>query len=207
MISRNLLLIISILGFYFSGYALLRICGADKTLRVLEKTGLSYLFGVAAISIELFIFSVLKIQYNPVNIMLPWSALLIISLIFHKRAGRQKLYFKNGKINVFCKILITLIILQVTFVFYKACVKPVEAYDSVSIHALKSKIIYLEGSIPDNFLGILTNNFHGAHPDYPMLVSMAELWVYICLGNFDDFACKWLFPLSYLNFLFLFFSF
>ncbi|MCK4463760.1 MAG: hypothetical protein KAU58_05555, partial [Candidatus Omnitrophica bacterium] len=84
-------------------------------------------------------------------------------------------------------------------------IKPIESYDSVAIYALKSKMLYLAGTLPQNFFTKVANNFQGAHPDYPLLIPIAETWFYTFINNFNDFLVKSIFPVYFLSFVIVFY--
>ena len=57
--------------------------------------------------------------------------------------------------------------------------------------------------IPHNFFSRITHNF--PNPDYPLLVPLAEVWIYTFLGNLNDLLVKAIFPMYFLSILVVFF--
>ncbi|MFH1593064.1 MAG: hypothetical protein ABID09_00015 [Candidatus Omnitrophota bacterium] len=180
-----------------------------------ETIGLSYIFGIGVISAQMFIMSLFGAGFTRLNILSPWIAIVTINLIMVLRS-RSLRSFEGGaclqKQTPLCRFrlpargeiaLICLITLQVLYNFFRALVRPIESYDAVAIYGLKSKMIYLAGGLGADFFQSLVSNFRGAHPDYPLLIPLAQSWFYTFLGRFDDILVKAIFPLFYLSCVFL----
>ncbi len=75
-----------------------------------------------------------------------------------------------------------------------ALVWPVNDLDAWSIWAFKARIFYMDQGIPWAYFGDASKLF--SHPDYPLLVPLAETWIYGWLGRPDDQAMMVLFALS-----------
>ncbi len=181
-------------------------CERDFEFSRLETIGLSYLFGIGAISLEMFIMGFLGIQYTPFNILIVWFLIASIATLTKrkKRVYEKRLSFL--RLNMAEYLLIFLISFQSLYNFFRALIKPVESYDAVGIYGLKAKMLFLAGGISGNFFKELAAFFHGAHPDYPLLIPLSQTWVYTFLGRFDDLAVKVIFPLFYISFLLVFYG-
>ena len=207
-----LLLILCIATTTFVGWNIisffLRINNRDEFF-LFEKIGLSYLLGMGVITLELFFLSLLKIQLTHSSILIPWIALILLNL-FLKRKPPEVTNAPDAPLcekRTFWEIaLIFLIFLQTVYNFFRSLIKPMESYDAVAIWGLKSKIIYLAHIMAPDFFQKVATNFHGAHPDYPLLLPFAEVWVYTFLGKFNDFLVKAIFPCFYLAFIMVFYA-
>lgn len=71
---------------------------------------------------------------------------------------------------------------------------PVKDLDAWSIWAFKARIFSMSQGIPWAYFGDASKLF--SHPDYPLLVPLAETWIYGWLGRPDDQAMMVLFALS-----------
>jgi len=71
---------------------------------------------------------------------------------------------------------------------------PVNDLDAWSIWAFKARIFSMSQGIPWAYFGDASKLF--SHPDYPLLVPLAETWIYGWLGRPDDQAMMVLFALS-----------
>jgi hypothetical protein len=91
---------------------------------------------------------------------------------------------------------------EIAYAFFRAWIRPMEAYDAVANWGLKAKAIYLAGQIPTDFLQ--NPDYREFHQDYPLLVPLLESAVYQFLGTVNDTASKTLFPLFLLGCVILF---
>ena len=169
-------------------------------LYILEKAALSYGLGFGFISLEMFVFYFLNIKFSISALLMPWTALLILNLIFRLKNGRQAIAKKtltgaegNRFVNVF---LLTGISFEALYAIFRALIKPIESYDAIAIYAIKAKIFYLARSIPQDFFYNLGTIF--PHPDYPLNIPLSETFIYLFLGNFNDQLVKIIFPLFFL---------
>ncbi|MFH1790367.1 MAG: hypothetical protein ABH885_00055 [Candidatus Omnitrophota bacterium] len=188
------------------GLAVLMVIDRHGRIRGPEALGLSFLTGVGLISVHLSAAGLLGMKFTRCLILVPWAAVFVISFFISKAPLRERLgarFTAPGRSEI---IFVCLILFEVLYTLWRAVLKPMESYDSVAIYALKGKILYLAGAVPGNFFGFIANHFHGIHPDYPLFISMAETWVYVFTGAFNDFASKLIFPLAFAAFLAVFFS-
>ncbi len=217
---NSILVLLCILTTSSLGFSVLFIaCGRNglKDVTQAEKIGFSYLFGMGAVSLSMFLVGISNIAFTRFNILFPWAILstgLIIWCVILKKPVPAEQLTKSpaligiGKLKVKGRdiALILLIVLQSLYNFFRALMKPIEAYDAVAIYGLKAKIMYLAHGITPDFFQNIASNFHGAHPDYPLLVPLSETWVYTFLGQFNDILVKAIFPMFYLSFLFVFYA-
>lgn len=188
------------------GYAVIGVICKKPDFIIPEKCSLAFMSGLGGISVCMFIAGYLGFGFSRIVIL---SVLSVFSLVgvylFFKdiySGGKVRLKFNFSKIQI-CFLFLILLLLGYTF--YRSIIMPIESYDSVSIYALKSKIIYLNNGIFNNFFKYLSENFHGTHPDYPLLVPMAEVWFYEFCNNFNEFAVKGIFPLYFIFFAVIFY--
>ncbi|UCD55225.1 MAG: hypothetical protein JSV93_00060 [Candidatus Omnitrophota bacterium] len=197
----------------FAGWGTLLLISGRKQfndISFFEKIGLSCLFGFGVISIQMFIMSLFKIGFTKFNILIPWAVAGAGFVLAHKRKQipvpgiareRDLSPLRGNEIALIC-----LIAFQALYNFFRALIKPIEAYDAVAIYGLKSKMIYLSGTVSGNFFQSLASNFYGAHPDYPLLIPLSETWFYTFIGKFDDLLVKAIFPIFYLSFILVFYA-
>lgn len=190
----------------FVGFNIIVFIDRYNMLNAPEKIGLSYLFGLAAISLEMFVLGLFKINFSIIYILLPWVFFLLLNIIRHKEVMILPKKTFEVPFNTFEKVLAALLSFEIIYTFFRALMKPIEAYDSVSIWALKAKILYFAKTIPGDFFKMLGANFHGVHPDYPLLLPFSEVWFYTSLNSFNDYLVKIIFPMSFLAFLLIFYS-
>jgi hypothetical protein len=167
-----------------------------------EKLALSYGLGMGAITLEMLIFHIFGVPFGRMDIlMLPLAALAVSAIFF----GRNTLPApkRSEPLSFLEKVLAAGISLEVLLAFLRASLKPLESFDSVAMYAIRSKIIYLNGMIPHNFFSEITLNY--PNPDYPLLVPLAEAWIYTFLGSLNDLLVKMIFPMYFVSFLAVFY--
>lgn len=208
--SEIVLLLANILTTGFIGFNILSFLSSEtvaKQLAISEKIPLSIIFGYGVVSIQMFLMGLLNIKFTRINILIPWIILFFANL-------------STGKLQKFCSVRVPQfrkfrfyevsimlgIVLQTFYNFLRALIKPMESYDAVAIHGLKSKVIFFANGIGPDFFKTISMNFGGAHPDYPLLLPLCENWVYVFLGNFNDQLVKIIFPLFYISILFLLYA-
>ncbi len=79
-----------------------------------------------------------------------------------------------------------------SIVTVRAVLKPIQFWDAWATHGFKAKVIFLEAAIPS--LTLFGWNGSLNYPDYPLGVSLQEVWVSWFVGTWDDVAVKLLFP-------------
>lgn len=191
---------------FLIGFNVLNLLDKASLVKGLEAIGISFMLGIGTISIQLFIMGICDLRFERNTILMPWYICTFFNLFISKAFSRERFHIKKAGFIKSEKILLSFLSFEVLYTFFRAVIRPMESYDSIAIYALKSKMVYLAGTIPEGFFHFLSKHFHGVHPDYPLLVSLAETWVYIFINNFNDFLSKCIFPLTLMAFLLVFFS-
>lgn len=169
-------------------------------IKGIEFLGLSFLMGMGAVYLELFLMGAVNMQFTRKMVLAPWAVITAVVFIASGKDILKRFSIEKPILGIFEKIISSLIVFQVLFTFFRALIKPAESYDSVAIYALKSKILYFAGTIPEWFYGFTASNFSGAHPDYPLFIPLNEVFVYVLTGAFNDFYSRWIYPLTFLMF-------
>ncbi len=104
---------------------------------------------------------------------------------------------REGKFSILVLLTILYIIFQIFIVFWYSLNVPVSAWDDFFNFATKAKVIYFEGS--------LDQIRHLTYPSYPLLVPLAQVWIALSLGMWDDQLIKIIFPMAFLSFLIIYF--
>lgn len=170
-----------------------------------EKMFVSYGLGLGAISMEMFIFHFFDIKFSMLNILMPWTLLVAVNTIIYfrienKAHGRPVFEKADNIKSKFLKyFLIGGISFEVLHAFFKAVIRPIEAYDAIATYAIRSKIFYLANSVPKDFFYNLSLLF--PHPDYPLNIPLSETFVYLFSGSLNDQLVKVIFPLYFVAIL------
>ncbi|MFA5085159.1 MAG: glycosyltransferase family 39 protein [Candidatus Omnitrophota bacterium] len=203
---ESLRLVLSIFSALFIGWNILYIISLKNTrLSFLEKLFVSYGLGFGFISLEMFIFHFFSLKFSLFSIMVWWipliAAVLLVASKRRKshRPGGKGAVTKKTPLSVLERFLICGISFEVIYAFFRALIKPIEAYDAIATYAIRSKIFYLAGSLPHDFFYNLSLLF--PHPDYPLNIPLSETFVYLFLGGLNDQLVKVIFPIYFVAIL------
>jgi hypothetical protein len=203
-----LLLLMSVAAVTFIGWNVLYLLSfKGERLRHIEGLCVSYGLGAGLVTLEMFFFYFFNIKYTVSGILAPWVLLILLNLVLYIRQDKKSFtadkitpkggYRALGYFLIFC------LAAEVAFTFFRAMIKPIEAYDAIAIYSIKSKIFYLAGSIPNGYFSSLGQAF--PHPDYPLNIPLFETYIYLFLGKLNDQLVKVIFPLYYLAILGIFY--
>jgi hypothetical protein len=197
-----------------AGYALLHVIDRKRTLFFIEKCALGFGLGLGCLSWTMLCSQLAGIRYSLVHLAVPLAfPALTVAVTFlgnlrihHGKfpPPRQKLLLKGTSLRGWDYVLLIGIGFEMAHAFFRAWIRPMEAYDAVSNWGLKAKAIYLASGIPIDFLQ--NPDYREFHPDYPPLVPLLESAVYQFLGTVNDTASKTLFPLFLLSCVTLFWA-
>lgn len=185
------------------GLLVLRV--SDKRGELEAGTGarfsLAFMFGLGAVSLQMFFYSVAGIPFGYLQIAVPWVALSAISLVFpgKKTARRASLSERPGPLAIIFEIVI---LSQAAYALIYSLLLPARGWDAWHIWLLKARVFFVDKGVPTEFL--LDPALKYAHPDYPLLMPLSAAWVYTALGGVAEVAAKTLWPLQFASMLFIF---
>ena len=107
---------------------------------------------------------------------------------------------RNRRYIVLLSLLaVGLILLGILFfaAIYWARVVPITFWDSISAWSFKAKAFFIDGAL-DNFFSNYDYSF--THNSYPLAFSLAQSFVAVGAGEFNDAAVKMIFPFIYILF-------
>ncbi len=193
----------------FIGFNILYLLsGKTRKMRFAEELAISFGLGLGAVTLEMLIFSIMRYDFDFVRLLAPWAVLFAVNIYQYIR-GRA-LPIAPGRpweepqaltaLGVFLAAGITF---EVIYAFFRALIKPIEAYDAVAIYAIKSKIFYLANSVSTDYLANIAKMF--PHPDYPLNIPLAQAFSYLSMGSLNDQLVKIIFPLFFVAILCLFY--
>ncbi len=198
---------IAIAAAVFAGWNILYLilAGRMSELHLAERLSVSYGLGFGFLTLEMLFFYLFNMRFHLGWILLPWGALAAANFVIYMRmrpvgstavrppAEKEEALTPLGAFLTFA------IILEITYAFFRALIKPLESYDAIAIYAIKAKIFYLAGAIPQDFFLKVAHAF--PHPDYPLNIPLAETFIYLFLGNLNDQLVKAIFPLYFTGIL------
>lgn len=191
----------------FAGWNILYACFLRRnSFHPVESLSLSFGLGLGFITLEMLIFYFIGIKFDPAVLIAPWVPLFFVNVLIHVKEGMPDMaYGREDKKqnNVFLGALLALTLFQISYTFFRALIRPIESYDAVSTFAIRAKIFYIAGSIPQDFFTSLSKLF--PHPDYPLNIPLAETLSYLSMGGMNDQLVKIIFPVFYVAILALFY--
>ncbi len=193
----------SIFAAIFIGWGILCLISFKNTkLFFLEKLAISYGLGFGFISLEMFIFHFFSLKFSVFSILIWWVPLIAAAVYVSSRSGRLNVGYGKVIVTPFSFLemfLVCGISFEIIYAFFRAFIKPIEAYDAIATYAIRSKIFFMDRMIPPDFFYNLSTFF--PHPDYPLNIPLSETFVYMFLGSLNDQLVKAIFPLFFVSIL------
>lgn len=199
----------------FAGYALLNFILRRDRPNLSTSLGLSYGLGLGVLTHWMLFLDVIGIKYSVESIGIPLLifSIFIFSLAFRKGKREQvskipgqspatdKLTATTLHVKILLRVLYILLGLYVVYylyyIFWRSLNIPVAAWDAVSSVAFKAKVFFYERCL-----------FHlkdiPPHPAYPVHVPLAQMWVALNLGVWNDMLIKIVFPFATLSFVIIY---
>lgn len=175
----------------------------DLSFSFLEKCALSYIIGLGILSVQMLLYSILNLKFSLISLLIPHILVSVINGVMFINTPPTGTRVPKAKNEIFDILLLSGILFQVFYAFFKALIKPMDSFDSIGNFAYKAKLFFMERYIPyDLFLNI---GIDVQHPDYPLLIPLSETWVYMFLGNWNDLLVKAIFPMFFLCLLVIFY--
>ncbi len=187
-----LLTVIGIFLYIIIGYSFIKLTNLFEKEKVLEVVPYSFAIGLGFVSIQMFLYSLLKIPWSSFNIIVPWIFVIAYS-IYKTPLDFKFLNVKNtlNKKNFLWKLFTVLSILLLIFVFFEAILRPLSAWDGWAIWLLKGKMFYLDGYVNPNVYLMLKDN-------YAYTINLSVSFIYTLIGYPNDRAVLLVFYCFYL---------
>ncbi|MFH1837596.1 MAG: glycosyltransferase family 39 protein [Candidatus Omnitrophota bacterium] len=172
-----------------------------------ELLSLSFFLGMVFISFQTLFFYLCGIDLDLANsVAVPSIMLLLVIARYAGRPERLKEFKRRSitdKWTVLEKILVLGIVLQLFWTVFLVFPTPIHSHDAVANYAMKAKMMYTFGNIPQGFFSLSEATV--SHPDYPPLLPFLLNWIYSFTG-FNDLTANMIMPVIFLAFLTLFYS-
>jgi len=175
-----------------AGYGLLTLLARNETqLSLTEQIAFSWIFGTAAVSLLLWIFGLFVH-----GVLLPGLVSIIclsLGLVGWRRMVPRPLRPMPNPFEIFLGIIV---IVEIAVVFYLSFVHNL-GWDGLLNWEIKARYAFANGGvIPATYFSDSGRAF--SHPEYPLAIPFTELWLYLWLGEADQFCAKTIFPIFYL---------
>lgn len=175
----------------------------DRSFAVTEKLALSYIIGLGAVTLQMLAYSLLKIKFSIVGMLLPWLFIICANFFIIRKTvptGKEIAASKKDRFDIF---LLAGISFQVLYALFKALVKPEDSFDAIGNFAFKAKMFFESGRIP--FELFVNKSMDIQHGDYPLFIPLSEAWTYMFIGGWNDLLVKALFPAFFVALLVIFY--
>ena len=174
-----------------AGYGLLALLVRQKTsFSVTEQFAFSWLLGTGAVSLLLWIFG-LFVR----GTLLP-GLVSIVCLSLGLAGWRQRVPLPVRRTPKPFEIFLGIIIvIEIAIVFYLSFVHTL-GWDGLLNWEIKARYAFANGGVlPATYFSDSGRAF--SHPEYPLAIPFTELWLYLWLGQADQFFAKTIFPIFY----------
>lgn len=192
--------------FFLNGiFVLLALGFPRERLTWPEYGALIYGFGAGITTLIMFALSSLDCKFHPLTVWI--VSLLFGATVFVLRKGGLPGFWRRskrggpqlvrGKASRAGSILAALLLLYVAweFAYYLvySTIKPIWAWDTWMIWSFKARVFFSDGQVLPEFLA--NPAYIESHLEYPLLVPLAETWIFLSLGRLADGYEAILFPL------------
>ncbi len=132
MITEAVFLALAIGIFFISGFIILSIVDWKETLglSLCIKAPISYILGLGAVSLQMFLYSLVSIPFNFLNIAGPWLLTLAVLLYVRPPIINKGIRVSFRDIGYFDWFLILVITSQAAYAFTYAVLVPISAWDA-----------------------------------------------------------------------------
>ena len=180
-----------------AGYGLLALLVGQKTrFSLTEQIAFSWLLGIGSVSLLLWIFGL----FVHGGLLPTLVSIVCLSLGFV--GWRRMVPVPLRRSPTPCEIFLGIIIvIEIAIVFYLSFVHTL-GWDGLLNWEIKARYAFANGGVlPATYLSDSGRAF--SHPEYPLAIPFTELWLYLWLGEADQFCAKAIFPIFYVGGTFL----
>jgi hypothetical protein len=191
--SRLLLTLTALILVFGAGFgASMLLCRNASRVALTELIALSWLLGTAVVSLSLWLLAILlRGVWLQIGVTIISLALALGGVALFRKERVQmprSLSWIEYALAAFLLLELAVICL-VTF-------QHTLGWDGLLIWELKARYAYLNGgALPAAYFSDATRAY--SHPDYPLYLSMIEMWLYLWIGDPDQFYVKLIFPVFY----------
>lgn len=191
--SRLLLTLIALLLVFGAGFGASMLLFRNATrVAIAELLALSWLLGTAVISLSLWLLAILlrgvwlQIAVTVISLALALGGVAL----FRKERVRMPRSLSWIEYALAAFLFLEIVVIGL------ATFQHTLGWDGLLIWELKARYAYLNGgALPFAYFSDATRAY--SHPEYPLYLSMIEMWLYSWIGDPDQFYVKLIFPVFY----------
>jgi hypothetical protein len=166
----------------------------DGRINLIECACLSWLFGCGIVSLLLWIFGALCSGLL-LQLLVAIACLLIAIVGWRARRKTSARFTLPQPGNIFEWVLASIIVIEIAILVFVSF-KHTLGWDGLLNWELKARYAFLNGGIiPASYFSSPGRAF--SHPEYPLGIPFTELWLYLWMGEPNQFWVKIIFPLFY----------
>ncbi|MCX5750220.1 MAG: hypothetical protein NT099_00870 [Candidatus Saganbacteria bacterium] len=182
------------------------VLGKKADLPFAEKNALSFLIGVALLTLSLLLFGLAGIPFVFIYVVIFWALILSVVLFFmikNKASFSIPLYLPFSGSSWLERFLALVIGFKIIYIYFQALISPIYTWDALMNWSYRAKVFFfarglaLDGNVAPFFGGVLQN--------YPINIPLMQTWVAICLQGWDEFLIKIIFPTFFLCLVIIFY--
>ncbi|MEY2481293.1 MAG: hypothetical protein QOI04_2220 [Verrucomicrobiota bacterium] len=185
----------AILLIWAAGFGVaVRLLRGSREIEWLELSALAWFFGTAVVSLSLWLVSfvargvVLQIFVTLICLALAVSAVAQM----RRRANTFRFALPKSWIEF---VLAGLLAVEIAVVFFLS-LRHTLGWDGLLIWELKARLAWLNGgTLPAAYFADVARGF--SHPEYPLFLPMNEMWLYLWMGEPNQYWIKLIFPIFY----------
>ena len=163
-----------------------------------EEIFVSLGLGWGVITLSMFYMSLIRLYFDPATIAL-FSLLFCLVILFlsgrrPNDLSRNDAGFKKGDSpwTPLAWVMMVLAVCAGADIFFRTMMIAIDVWDSWAVWGFKAKVYFVDRMIPFDKFSLLKTVW--GNWDYPHHVPLMETWVFLCLGYWNDWWARAIFP-------------
>ena len=163
-----------------------------------EGMFISFGLGWGAITLSMFYMSLARLYFDPATIAL-FSLLFCLVILFLSGRrphdlSRNDAGFKKGDSpwTPLAWVMMVLAVCAGADIFFRTMMIAIDVWDSWAVWGFKAKVYFVDRMIPFDKFSLFKTVW--GNWDYPHHVPLMETWVFLCLGYWNDWWARAIFP-------------
>lgn len=189
--------------FFIAGHVVLKCVDRKNGARLgrVAWAAFSFMLGLGAVSLQMFLYSLISVPFGPAVISAPWIVLGAVTL-FHPAFRGTPFPGCGERMGWPGVVILALICSQVAYAFAYAIAMPLSGWDAWFIWFVKARAFFMDAGVQASFL--TDPVYQQDHPEYPLLVPLAVAWMYTAVGSAGEWAGKAVYPVQFAALLAIF---
>ncbi len=167
--------------------------GRNSGYSKLERWSLAWLFGTGAVSLMLWLAGFVVSGDVRLRIVVVLASSTVAYL--GGKTARQRTPQIRGTRTIIDRTLFAIVLCEIVAVFVMSSRHGL-GWDGLLNWEIKARYVFLNGGVmPAAYFGSVSRAF--SHPEYPLFIPLTETWLYLWLGEANQFWAMTLFPVFY----------